>query len=165
MNDHRATKNAATRPCSPRGVPTPNSVRINNPRFNAPACSSTRLRMFVDDRAGARVASVRFRTYAQTAVREFSPLAHQAFAARAANPPAVAIHGVACLGVFLPVASPAIGLRDVAAHPHRFQGHQRLIAVISFVRHDSFGPSLSATTASICSAASISVSILVAVSP
>jgi len=71
---------------------------------------------------------------------KFSPLTHQAFAARATNPPAISIHGVACLRIFLPVASPAIGLRDVATHPDRFQGHQRLIAVIRFVRHELLRP-------------------------
>ena len=38
------------------------------------------------------------------------------------------------------MASSAIGLRDVATHPDRFQGHQRLIAVISFVRHELLRP-------------------------
>src|SRR5258705_11473546 len=71
---------------------------------------------------------------------EFSPLAHQAFAARAANPPAVSIHRVAWLRIFLPVASPTIGLPDVAAHPHRFQRHPPLISVISPVRHQLFWP-------------------------
>lgn len=28
------------------GVPTPNSIRINNAGFNAPTCSSMRFRMF-----------------------------------------------------------------------------------------------------------------------
>ena len=71
---------------------------------------------------------------------KFSALAHQAPAARAANPAAVSIHGVARLGIVFPVASPPIGLRNVAAHPYRFQRHQRLIAMIPLVRHQLFGP-------------------------
>src|SRR6266513_2722557 len=74
------------------------------------------------------------------AFEKFPALAHQAPAARAANPAAVSIYRVACLRIVLPVAWPAIGLRDVAAHPYRFERHQRLIAVVSFVRHQLFGP-------------------------
>src|SRR6266550_5673917 len=61
------------------------------------------------------------------AFEKFPALAHQAPAARAANPAAVSIYGVACLRIVLPVAWPAIGLRDVAAHPYRFERHQRLM--------------------------------------
>ena len=35
MSDHRQHRSAATRPWRLRGVPTPNSVRISSPRFNA----------------------------------------------------------------------------------------------------------------------------------
>ena len=52
---------------------------------------------------------------------KLSALAHQAPAARAANPPAVSIHGVARLGIIFPVAPTPIGFRDVAAHPYRFE--------------------------------------------
>jgi hypothetical protein len=46
MSDPTTIKSAAMRPCRVRGVPTPNKVRINKPRFKAAACSSMRLRIF-----------------------------------------------------------------------------------------------------------------------
>ena len=74
------------------------------------------------------------------AFEPFAALAHQAFTARAANPPAVSIHGIARLRMVFPVAPPAVGLRDVAAYADRFQRHQRLIAVIPLGGHKLFGP-------------------------
>jgi hypothetical protein len=47
MRTHTQYRNAATRPWRLRGVPTPNSVRIKSPRFNAAVWISARLRMFV----------------------------------------------------------------------------------------------------------------------
>jgi hypothetical protein len=45
MNDHAQARRTLKRPWRARGVPTPQSVRSSNPRFKAPACSSTRFRM------------------------------------------------------------------------------------------------------------------------
>src|SRR5918999_161374 len=70
--------------------------------------------------------------------QKLSALAHQALATRTANPSAVSIHCVARLSIVLPVAPPAIGLRDVAAQAHRFERHQRLVAVIPLSATSSF---------------------------
>ena len=89
----------------------------------------------------------------------------QALAARAANASTIAVDRVACLGILLPVASAAIGFGDVTADADRFEIDERLIAVIALVADDLFDPRRRAPTVSTCSAASISVSMLVVVSP
>ena len=58
----------------------------------------------------SRFVEMRKRTFEQ-----FPALAQQTLATRATNPPPIAIHGMARLGVILPLAASAIGLRDVAA--------------------------------------------------
>src|SRR5262245_66573833 len=58
----------------------------------------------------------------------FQPLAslpQQAFASRPPNAPTIAIHRVTGLGVLRPVASSAIGFRDIAAHADRFEIDER----------------------------------------
>ena len=72
--------------------------------------------------------------------QSFAPLPQQAFPARATNPSAVAVDGVTGLGIVLPVAPPAIRLRDVAAHADRFEIHHYLIAVIALVRNHLWYP-------------------------
>ena len=44
-SDQSVAKSGAARPWRLRGVPTPKSVRISNPRLSPPACTSSRLRM------------------------------------------------------------------------------------------------------------------------
>jgi hypothetical protein len=150
-------KSVATRPCRLRGVPTPNSVRINNPRFNA----------FEDILMTAQVHPSHPSGFVQMGKRsfeEFSPPTEQALAARTANPPAVTIDSVARLGVILPLSAPAIGLRDVAAHAHRFEVHERLVAMVPLVCNDLFRP-VAVRDDRLDPAASINVSTLVVVSP
>src|SRR5262245_38879132 len=59
----------------------------------------------------------------------------QAQAACAADASPIAIDGGTRLRLLCPVASPAIGLRDVAADTDGFKINERLIAVIALVRH------------------------------
>jgi hypothetical protein len=54
------------------------------------------------------------------------------------NPPTIAVHRSARLGMVLPVPSSAIGFRDVAADAHGFEIDERLIAVIALVADDFF---------------------------
>ena len=81
----------------------------------------------------SRFVEMRKRTFEQ-----FPALAQQALATRTANPPPITVHGMARLGVILPLARSAIGLRDVAAQPHSFKRHQHLITVIPFVPDELF---------------------------
>ena len=59
MTTHNAAiiaPSATTRPWRLRGVPTPQSVRIQSPRLNAPACTSDRLSTFSCPRTWTRAA-------------------------------------------------------------------------------------------------------------
>ena len=71
-------------------------------------------------------------------LQSFASLAKQPFASLSPNAPTVAIDRVASLGVLLPMAPSAIGFRDVTPQAHRFEIHERLIAVIALVPDDLF---------------------------
>jgi hypothetical protein len=89
----------------------------------------------------------------------------QAQTAHATNAATIAIDRVAGPRVGFPVPSSSIGFGDVAADADGFEIDERLIAVIALVGDDFFDALPSGRTVSTCSAASMSVSILVVVSP
>jgi len=84
--------------------------------------------------------SPRFIKMREGPFEQFPALSQQTLATRAANPPPISIHGMARLGLILPLAAPAIRLRDVAAQAHGFKSHQHLITVIPFVPDELFRP-------------------------
>lgn len=51
---------------------------------------------------------------------------------------AISIHRLACCGILLPLPSPAIRVRDVAADAHGFEIDERLVAVIALVADEFF---------------------------
>src|SRR6267142_3932863 len=62
----------------------------------------------------------------------------QPLAARATDASTIAVDGVAGRRVLLPIASPTIGFRDVAAHAYRLEIDERLVTVIALVADDFF---------------------------
>ena len=67
-----------------------------------------------------------------------APLTHQAPAASGANPATISDTPRLGLGRLRPIASSAIGLRDVGPDAHGVEVDHRLIAVIALVRNDLF---------------------------
>ena len=70
------------------------------------------------------------------AFEPFTALAQQPLPAGAPNPPTIGIHRVACLRLPLPVASPAIRLRDVTPDPKVRERDHRVVAVVPLVSDD-----------------------------
>ena len=79
-----------------------------------------------------------FREMRKRSLQSFASLAKQPFASLSPNAPMVAIDRVASLGGLLPMAPSAIGFRDVTPQAHRFEIHERLLAVIALVPDDLF---------------------------
>src|SRR5258705_4053063 len=80
----------------------------------------------------------RFIEMRKRSFQPFTALPQQPFAARAPNPSTIPVDSVASLGMVLPVAPPAIGFRDVAAHADRFKIDELLITVIALIGDDLF---------------------------
>jgi len=94
---------------------------------------------FEDVRVPAEVHAPHPPRFIEMGKRPFQPFAalpEQPFASRAANPSTIPVDGIASLGMVLPIAPPAIGFRDVAAHADRFEIDQLLITVIALVGDD-----------------------------
>jgi hypothetical protein len=94
---------------------------------------------FEDVRVTSKMHAPHATRFIEMRKRAFEPLAalsQQAFAARAANPSAISIDGVARLRVFRPVAAATIGFGDVPAHADRLEIDELPITVIPLVRDD-----------------------------
>src|SRR5262245_61587469 len=105
--------------------------------------------------------------FIEVGARPFQPLtalAQESLPACTANPPAVAVDGIPRVRMVFPVAAPAIGFGDITPHADRFEIDHHLITVIALVGDHFFDLAIG-HYGSTCLAASISVSMLVAVSP
>lgn len=102
-------------------------------------------------------------------LQPYAALAEQRQSVGPSNASAIRVDRRACRGLLLPAASTALGLGDVGPHVERSQVHQHPLAVIPLVGHDvmmpAVGRSVTAATASRSSAAAVTVSAIVVVSP
>ena len=116
MSTNKIAITAATRPCSPRGVPIP--IRHDEPEIEAASMNQETLqgiRMAAQMRTAhaARVVQV-----CEGALDSLAALAHQSASALSTNPAAIAVHRGLGLGSLRLVASPPIRLRNIGANVH-----------------------------------------------
>lgn len=126
-----AATSALTRPCRPRGVPTPNQLPHEEPqieaaRVNQQSLQNVRVPPQVHAAQAACLVEMR-----EGPLQAFAAKPQQSQAPRATNAPPIPIHRGTGLRRVFPVASPAIRFRDVAPDTHGFEIHEGLIAVIA----------------------------------
>ena len=145
MSTPNVARTAATRPCSPRGVPiesdrdeaTHQDESQEHPdqmthdeatRMNQEALQDVGVAAQMGAPHPARVVEMRKRAF-----DPFAALAHQAAAASSPHPATIAIHRRPGLGILRPITSPPVRLGHVGPDTHGVQVDQGLIAVIPLI--------------------------------
>ena len=121
MSTPNVASTAATRPCSPRGVPIPDQMTHDEPEIEATRMNQEALQdVGVAAQMGAphpaRVVEMRKRAF-----DPFAALAHQAAAASSPHPATIAIHRRPGLGILRPITSPPVRLGHVGPDTHGVQ--------------------------------------------